>query len=155
MKKVEFDEILEMAISQEFAANRFYVDLATRVTDPSTKEALEYLAAEEIRHREFLEGYLRGEAPDGGLGLKEVIDGQVVEFLGAPAWDDACKPEEAFLIAAKKEKASNEFYSRLAQFHPEGPVKDLLLQLAQEELAHKEKVEYLYANTAFPQTDGG
>jgi len=39
--------------------------------------------------------------------------------------------------------------------HPEGPVKDLLKRLAGEELPHKEKVEYLYANTAFPQTDGG
>jgi rubrerythrin len=31
----------------------------------------------------------------------------------------------------------------------------LLEKMAQEELRHKEKVEYLYANTAFPQTSGG
>jgi len=39
--------------------------------------------------------------------------------------------------------------------HPAGPVRDLLLGMAREELLHKEKVEYLYANTAFPQTAGG
>ena len=28
-------------------------------------------------------------------------------------------------------------------------------RMANEEKKHKEKVEYLYSNTAFPQTDGG
>ena len=32
---------------------------------------------------------------------------------------------------------------------------DMLLRMANEEKRHKEKVEYLYTNTAFPQTDGG
>jgi rubrerythrin len=31
----------------------------------------------------------------------------------------------------------------------------MLLRMAAEELKHKEKVEYLYTNTAFPQTQGG
>jgi rubrerythrin len=39
--------------------------------------------------------------------------------------------------------------------HPEGNVRDMLLRMADQELKHKEKVEYLYANTAFPQTAGG
>jgi hypothetical protein len=34
-------------------------------------------------------------------------------------------------------------------------VHDMLHKIANEELKHKEKMEYLYANTAFPQTDGG
>ena len=39
--------------------------------------------------------------------------------------------------------------------HPEGDIRNMLLQMANEELKHKEKVEYLYANTAFVQTAGG
>jgi hypothetical protein len=31
----------------------------------------------------------------------------------------------------------------------------MLLRMADQELKHKEKVEYLYANTAFTQTAGG
>jgi rubrerythrin len=65
------------------------------------------------------------------------------------------RPQDAFLLAASREKKSHEFYEHLAGMHPEGNVKNLLKQLAKEELAHKGKVEYLYANTAFPQTDGG
>jgi hypothetical protein len=41
------------------------------------------------------------------------------------------------------------------KMHPPGPAKELLEGMAREELRHKEKVEYLYTNTAFPQTAGG
>jgi hypothetical protein len=39
--------------------------------------------------------------------------------------------------------------------HGDGELKTVLLKMANEELKHKEKMEYLYANTAFPQTSGG
>jgi rubrerythrin len=39
--------------------------------------------------------------------------------------------------------------------HPQGDVREIFLKMANEELKHKEKVEYLYSNTAFPQTSGG
>ena len=44
---------------------------------------------------------------------------------------------------------------KLAELQPAGELKKLLSKLAQEELAHKEKAEYLYCNAAFPQTDWG
>ena len=47
------------------------------------------------------------------------------------------------------------FYQSLAQAHPEGEIKEMLLKMAQEEKKHKEKVEYLYSNASFPQTAGG
>jgi len=34
-------------------------------------------------------------------------------------------------------------------------VRETIEWIANEELKHKEKMEYLYANTAFPQTAGG
>ena len=39
--------------------------------------------------------------------------------------------------------------------HPGGEVKEILLGMARQEMRHKEKVEYLYSNTAFTQTAGG
>jgi rubrerythrin len=155
MKHLELDRVLDMAIAQEVAANRFYTELAGQVRDDRTHETLDFLAAEEVRHRKFLEAYRRGEIPDGALGLGQAIDAHVVEGLGSPSWSQGWRPEDAFLAAAGQEKLAHEFYKKLAQAHPEGTVRDLLLKLAQEELAHKEKMEYLYANTAFPQTDGG
>ncbi len=43
----------------------------------------------------------------------------------------------------------------LADLHADSELKTMLSKLANEELKHKEKMEYLYANTAFPQTSGG
>jgi len=52
-------------------------------------------------------------------------------------------------------KNTYNFYTELAGLHPGGETKKMLLKIANEELKHKEKMEYLYANTAFPQTAGG
>jgi rubrerythrin len=43
----------------------------------------------------------------------------------------------------------------LANLHANGDLREMLLKMANEELKHKEKMEYLYTNTAFPQTSGG
>ena len=63
--------------------------------------------------------------------------------------------KEVYLIAANKELNAYKFYQDLANMHPDGDIKDMLLRMAQQELRHKEKVEYLYANTVFTQTAGG
>lgn len=155
MDLVDLGKVLEMAIAQEVAANLMYKDLAASAQDQAARETLEFLATEELHHQEFLEAYQRGEIPTGALPAHEVIDAHVVETLGTPTWNPKSKPEDAFLMAAGQERLAHEFYQKLAEIHPDGEVRELLLGLAEEELAHKEKVEYLYANTAFPQTDGG
>jgi rubrerythrin len=155
MANVQLDQVLEMAVGQEVAAARMYSELAAKVQDPSTKDTLLFLAREEAQHRLFLENYRKGKLPAGTLGLHEPIDAHMVETFGAPEWDPSWDPREAFLVAARKEKESNQFYQDLAKVHPEGEIRDLLLRLAKEELGHKEKMECLYANAAFVQTDGG
>jgi rubrerythrin len=155
-KESQLGKILEFAIEKEEAARRFYLGLAGRVSDASTQDNLRYLAAEEAKHKEFLEKYLRGEIPEGALRLTEVVDYRILEHLEEePAVSESLSPEEAFLLAAKRERAACDLYEGLSRLHPQGPVRDLLKKMAGEESRHKEKVEYLYANTAFPQTSGG
>jgi len=155
-KDSQVGKALEFAIEKEEAAQRFYLHLVERVSDASTQDTLRYLAGEEAKHKEFLEKYLQGEIPEGTMRLTEVVDYGILEHLEEePVASDSLKPEEAYLLAAKREQASYEFYNGLSRLHPDGPVKDLLAKMASEELRHKEKVEYLYANTAFPQTSGG
>jgi len=62
---------------------------------------------------------------------------------------------EVYLVAAHRELQSYHFYQALADLHPDGEAKTMLLKIANEEMKHKERVEYLYSNTAFPQTAGG
>ena len=59
------------------------------------------------------------------------------------------------MLAASREKASHELYLSLAQIHPVGEVKSVIADLAIQELGHKQAMEYLYTEVAFPQLDGG
>ena len=155
-KEARIDQVLSFAIEKEEAARAFYLRLVDLVSDDAAREALGFLADEEGKHKAFLERYRRGEIQQGALRLAEVVDYRIVEHLEedpTPSGDLA--PEQAFLLAAKREKAAYAFYHDLSRLHPEGEIKDLLERMANEEMRHKEKVEYLYANTAFPQTAGG
>jgi rubrerythrin len=155
MSTVTTEEILRKAVHFEEISHNFYRRLQETVLDYLTKNALDFLAREELKHKEFLEQYIQGKVTGPALGLNQVHDSKIVEAFTVPPVIPELMQKDAFLVAAEKEKASHEFYLELAELHPEGPVKDLLKQLAQEELGHKEKVEYLYSNAAFPQTSGG
>jgi len=63
--------------------------------------------------------------------------------------------KDVFLLAANRELHSYELYLALAGLHPLGEAKRLLEMLASQELEHKQRVEFLYTEVAFPQTDGG
>ena len=155
MQQVSMEEVLNQAIHREEIAHSFYTKLITIVEDTVSKDTLLYMANEELQHKEFLEKYKRGELEGKSLNLKMVLDGKVVEALGPPELTERLEHKDIFLVAAERERESHEFYTKLAALQPEGELKILLLKFAQEELAHKEKAEYLYCNAAFPQTDGG
>jgi rubrerythrin len=118
-------EILERAIQKEIESQRLYSDLSQKMTNDAAKDALRRLSQQEQEHQDLLEQYQGGE-------LKDV-----------------------FLLAANREMHSHELYLALAGLHPPGDAKRLLEELASQELEHKQKVEFLYTEVAFPQTDGG
>ena len=155
MPEIILKEVIDQAILREEQAFAFYEKLMDTVADKVSQDTLAFIAKEELKHKEILERYARGELGQEALSLREVVDARVVEALGPPDATERLDQKDIFLVAAEREKASHEFYTKLAQLHPEGELKKLLSKLAQEELAHKEKAEYLYCNAAFPQTDGG
>jgi rubrerythrin len=155
MKFVTMEEILTLAIAFEEHSYLFYQKMMGKVLDETTRQTLEFLSREELDHKALLEDYLKGNLKAGAMDLKAVQDGKIVEAFPAGEVTEDLSHAGAFLVAAQREKMSHEFYTRLSEIHPAGPVKDLLARLAREELAHKEKAEYLYVNAAFPQTAGG
>jgi rubrerythrin len=149
------DAILEIAIGKEKDAFDFYMDLYKRIEAEDVKDTLKFLAGEEKKHLEFLEEYRDGNYGPGSLRLTEVVDYKIAEHLDKPDIKKDMESKDVYLVAAHRELLSYQFYQSLADIHPDGRVKDMLLRMANEELRHKEKVEYLYSNTAFPQTSGG
>jgi len=146
------DSIIERAIRNEEEAYDFYTALSCKVEDREAKDTLQFLAREEKGHKEYLLKYRQA----GFAGPAEpVIDLKVAENLVKPDIQKDMNSKDVYLIAANRELNAHNFYKGLAELHPAGDIRDMLLRMADEELKHKEKMEYLYANTAFTQTAGG
>jgi len=148
-------DILEIAIKREEDAYEFYMDIHSTVSDPSVRDTLEFIAGEEKKHKAFLVKYRDGDFGSTALKMSDVIDYKIAEYLEESEIDENSKPEDVYLVASHRELRSYHFYTELANLHAEGELREMLLKMANEELKHKEKMEYLYANTAFPQTSGG
>jgi rubrerythrin len=148
-------DIIDLAIQREQEAYDFYMDIYNHLEDASVKDTLEFIAGEEKKHKAFLVNYREGNYGVDALRMADVVDYKIAEHLEEPEIQEQISSQDVYLIASHREHRSHQFYSELANLHPDGDTKTMLLKMANEELKHKEKMEYLYANTAFPQTSGG
>lgn len=155
LSPVTLEMILKKAVQKEVASWLLYSNLGRKLTQPSAQEACRELARQEKEHENRLEQYLSGEIDEGALGRGEVMDYKIAEHLEQPPVYPDMEPATVFLLAAKREQASHDLYQALARLHPAGKVRELLEDLAGQELEHKNRVELLYTEVAFPQTDGG
>jgi rubrerythrin len=144
----ELEAVIKSAIAQEELSHGFYKRLAGLVSHPETKNTLEYLAKEELEHKTFLQSCF---TPHGCTLAGEAQNVHLAELLQAPAISNDMSPKEALVIAAKREEGAYRFYQALAALQPPGEVQAFLNQMAKVELQHKEKVENLYNNAAFPE----
>ena len=148
-------EIIDLAIQREEEAYDFYKDILSKLEDTSIKDTIQFIANEEIKHKAFLVKYRKGDYGPDALRMTDVVDYKISEYLEEPEITKETKREDVYLIASHRELRSHRFYTELANMHDANNIKEMLLKMANEELKHKEKMEYLYANTAFPQTAGG
>jgi rubrerythrin len=155
VKTQSLQSLIEIAIKKEEEARVFYLGLSDLVEDALAKETLKFLAGEEQGHKEFLQAYLKGEMKFTALAMDTPVDYHIAQYAAKPDLKKNMNSSEVYLVAAHREWNSYMFYTGLAEAQPAGEVKEMLLQMANQELKHKEKVEYLYSNTAFPQTAGG
>ena len=155
MEAQSLKSVIEKAVLNEEEARAFYLGLFDLVQDAQAKDTLKFLAGEELAHKEFLLAYLRGDKKFSALPLDVPVDYHIAQYAAKPDPKADMSSSEVYLVAAHRELNSYKFYKGLAAAQPAGEVKDMLLKMANQELQHKEKVEYLYSNTAFPQTAGG
>ncbi len=148
-------EVLQAAIQKEVMSRFLYVGLRQRVKNAAAKEAFKMLADQEEIHQQVLEDYLRGKLKEGTLSAGLIVDYKITDCLDQPEISPTMELKEVFTVAAKKELAAHDLYFNLAEIHPNGQTKHLLEDLASQEMEHKKRVEALYTEVAFPQTDGG
>jgi rubrerythrin len=153
--QLTLSEILGKAIQNEIGSWLLYNKLSQKMKNQVAKDAFQELGRQEQRHQNLLEKYSRGELKGGMLSRGQVVDYKIAEHLDQAEISPDMKLPDVFLLAANREKASHEFYISLATIHPAGEAKRLMEELAAQELEHKQRVEFLYTEVAFPQTDGG
>ena len=143
------NDILDYAIANEEAAERFYTNLAKKATHDHIKKAFLEFAAEERGHKEKL------EIIKGGKSLlnaqTQVTDLKISDYLEDIDLRDDMDYKEAIIVAMKAEKAAFRLYSDLAAATDDPSLKEMLTGLALEEAKHKlrfelEYDEYLYEN---------
>ncbi len=152
---ITISELLNMAVSREQDSYFFYMDLRDIVVDPDVKDTLAWIGEEEKRHRKFLVDYRSGKFGFKSMRLSDVVDFRIAENVKEPEITHEIDSAEVFLIASRRELNAYRFYMDLSGIASQEEIRKMLLQMAGEELRHKEKMEYLYTNTAFPQTSGG
>ena len=140
--------IINNAIAQEELSHDFYLRMADLVSHADTKETFQYLAKDELEHKAFLQSCFTA---DGCKLVGQAQNVHLAEMLKAPAFTDDLSPKEALVIAMKREEGSYNFYQGLAALQPPGEIRDFLEKMAKMELSHKEKVEDIYDNVAFPE----
>lgn len=155
MEEKERMDLIDMAIQREEEAFLFYADLSDKIEDDDTKETILWIKEEEKKHKAFLMDYRSGRFGTDMLRMSDVTYYKIAEYQKEPEVEKGMKSADVYLVASHRELRSYHFYTELAALHPGGEAKTMLLKMANEELKHKEKMEYLYSNTAFPQTAGG
>jgi rubrerythrin len=143
MENLETDtEVLEFAVAREVDAYHLFKALAGRVENKAVRILLEQLAQEELEHKEKLE-------------MELIKLGVVVKDYGqAPAYDesDSLIITESSQIAsmsvadilrgaARKERFSYRLYVDLAAMTKEPSSREVLIDLAAEEVRHQARFE--------------
>ncbi len=128
-------EILEMGIYNEVSAHDFYLSVAEKIDNVSGKEKFRFLANDEKRHREMLEGWYRKES--GGKDFP--FDPSKVKRIEVEVKDHT-SAFAAIDLALEAERQAYLFYQEAGKRTNDEKGKELFQKLAEEEDGHYQKL---------------
>ena len=137
------NEILDFAIQNEQNASDLYVSLADKAQTPAARKEYLQLAAEEKKHRNTLEKVKTGQMLTG-IG-QQVQDIDISDFAVDILLEEDADFQSILQFAIRQEEEAFRLYSTLSAITPAGEAKELLHNLAQEEVKHKLYFERVFA----------
>jgi rubrerythrin len=138
-------EILQSAIGKEIEANVFYNLLSQYVQNPQIRDLCGEFAAEELEHKAKLElelmklGKTLTPYPAYNKAFVRPLD-YMVDMSKIMQMDY----KELLILAMKKEKAAFKLYIELIPTVSNQSLRDVLMELAEEEARHKISFEIEY-----------
>lgn len=128
------EQLIQTAIKSEIDSKRVYSTLSGRVKNYVLKDRLNFLADEELKHREFLESFYQKKFPGEELIIP---DESPVPLPMVNIENESMKISELFFQAMEAEKASHDFYLEFSNmFMEEKEIKNMLTYLASMEMNH-------------------
>mgnify|MGYP005841113939 CR=1 FL=1 len=152
-KEMTIEEIVRQAIKAEEEAYSFYEAASKMVTASHVQDTLKELAGEEVKHKQKLEGLLKGDVERivSRQKPRQIRDLQLAEYLKPQTLDEDASFQDVLIVAMQREKASYDFYTLMAGIAASEEPKKLFEFLAQEELRHKNKIEVLYDEVVYKE----
>lgn len=142
-------EVFDLAIQIEKNGEQFYRDAIKRISNPSLKSMLEWLADEEVKHQSWFSERKEGlETKGEALELEEMGSGILQSILGDQSFSlkeaDLSKIDnvEALIqLAIEFEKDSILFYEMIGSFIEDIETSEKLNAIIAEENHHIELLE--------------
>jgi len=139
-------DILDQAIDFEYRGNKFYAEHAAKATHPAVKAILSDLAADELRHADFLKQIKAGAAREfkptqSFHHIRDVIQQTVMNNLNFLS-DEVGIQDVLIAALAFEDKARRHYESEAFKVY-DAEVQGLLKRLAREEQRHYNLIDSL------------
>ena len=133
LKFETFEDVLDFAILQEQAAQKFYEKMSGEVEDPSVQKFYERLVEEERDHEQKLRDLKRYAYALREPDLKDLAESGYLNAMPIPP-DITFK--EAIKFALDKERSARQLYNILADLAEREELEQLFRYLASQETKH-------------------
>ena len=130
----------------EEGAIKLYTETAEKVKNPGSKQLLKELAEDEKMHKAYFQRALENPQMTvtiGGINA-EIADLKVTDNLIETSLSPDSQYQDILIFAAKSEKTALDFYTALANKFKNHELGKMWDSFAQQELAHKLKIEKEY-----------
>ncbi len=150
-KSMPIDVVLQRAIVLEEESATMYATAAAAMKNAVVRKRLEEMAEQEQGHKAKLEAVMAGNIRWAIRRSKAepVADLRLSDHLEVKPLDPQADYQDVLLVAARREKASHEFYKAMVEFVDDPLAKSVFEMLAAEELRHKYDIEKTYEEVVY------
>ena len=136
------EEVLDFAVKSEENAYSFYTSWSKKLEDKSLVSVFQDLAAEELKHKEFILGVKKGKTLKPSK--EKIIDLKISDYVMEAKASTDMDYQDALTLAMQREKEAFKLYTGLAAMSAHEDMKNTFKALAQEEAKHKLRLEIMY-----------
>ena len=143
MEELNFNEIIDFAISKEEEAVQFYQELQNRAKFNSQKTVLKEFENMEKGHINILNN-IKQKNEKHFENIPNVQDLSISNYLVETEFTESSDYQDIIIIAMKREEKAFNLYNDLASKTTDIEIKNLFEKLSSEEAKHKLHFEKIY-----------